>query len=158
MIDHFEPVQPLEPENKDHLQWTAALGAPLIAGLILLIVPGGIPWSALSFFSPVIMGRAVPDHWNLPLSVAIFFHFAIALVYGLIIALAVMRLTQWRAILAGGALGLILYGINFWVVSLWIPELRGSEPTALLAHVVFGLTTAAAYRGLLRRRPVAAAS
>src|SRR5207248_11689730 len=59
MIRHFEPAHPLEPEDKPGMQWGAALGAGLIAGVILLVVPRGSPWSSLTVFSPVIMGRAL---------------------------------------------------------------------------------------------------
>src|SRR6476620_5270541 len=84
MIDRFEPVTPLEPEDKDHLQWVPALGAGLVAGFILLIVPGGSPWSALTFFSKVVMGRIIPEGWAVPLLGTISIHVALSVVYGLV--------------------------------------------------------------------------
>src|SRR6185436_12240638 len=153
MIHHFEPPSPLEPEDKE-LQWIPAIAAGLIAGLILLLVPGGSPWTSFTFFSRVIMGRIVPDGSSMPLPGAMMLHLDVSLVYGLVISLAVVRLRQWRAIVAGGVTALLLFLINFGVVSIWFPELAGNEPMVFLTHLVFGLLAAAAYRGLLRRRPV----
>jgi hypothetical protein len=154
MIRGFEPIRPAEPQEKGHLQWMPALGAGLIAGIVLLIVPRGSPWNALTFFTPTILGRVVPDRWDVPMLAVSVIHLGISLIYGLLISLTVIRVREMRAVLAGGIAGLVLYLINLGVVSLWIPELRGSEVSVIVTHAVFGLITAGAYRGLLRRKTV----
>jgi hypothetical protein len=52
--------------------------------------------------------------------------------------------------------GLVLYLLNFGVVSLCLPGLRGNEVSVIITHVVFGLVAAGVYRGLLRRKVSAA--
>jgi hypothetical protein len=156
MIRRFEEAPAMEPEGKGQFQWGAALGAGLIPGVLLLLAPHGTPWSGISFFSYVVMGRPMPPGVSLPLPVLCVLHLAIAEAYGLIISLFVTHITQGRAILAGGVLGIALYVINFGVVSLLAPDWRGSEIGVLFTHIVFGLIAGGAYRGLLRRKAVPA--
>ncbi len=110
MIRGFESAHPLEPEAKGHIQWPAAFGAGLIAGAILLIVPRGSPWSSVTFFSPVVMGRALRPGLEMPLVSLWLIHLAVSVLYGLIISRIIAALTQSRAILTGGVIGLVLYG------------------------------------------------
>lgn len=154
MIRHFEEASTTEPEGQGQFQWGAALGAGLIPGVLLLLAPRGSPWSGISLFSHVIMGRPMPPGLFLPLPVLCLVHLAIAEIYGLIVSLFVTHITQGRAILTGGILGVALYVINFGLISLLAPAWRGSEVGVLLTHVVFGLLAAGAYRGLLRRKAV----
>ena len=152
MIKGFEPPHPLEPEAKNRLQWGPAVGAGFVAGVVFLLVPHGIPWSALTFFSPVIVGRAVPPSLAMPLVAVWCLHLIISLIYGLVISRVVVRLTQQRAVLAGGLAGLLLYAVNLTIISLWLPELAGDEVAVVFSHVVFGLIAAGTYRGLLKRK------
>jgi hypothetical protein len=156
MIRGFEPAHPLQPESQGHLQWGAALGAGFIGGAILLIVPRGSPWSSLTFFSPVIMGRALPPTMAMPLLLTWVIHLGVAIIYGLIISRIVAGLTHTRAIVTGGLIGVLLYLLNLGAVSLWWPELRGNEVSVIFTHIVFGLIAGGAYRGLLSRKPAPA--
>jgi ascorbate-specific PTS system EIIC-type component UlaA len=98
------------------------------------------------------MGRNLAGASTIPLPLTWLLHMALAVVYGLIVSVAVARLTNWRAILVGGVVGLILYFVNFGVVSLCFPGLVRAEGLVAFTHVVFGLLAAGAYRGLLHRR------
>jgi hypothetical protein len=151
----LEPHHPLEPEAQGHFQWTAALGAGLIAGLVLLIVPRGSPWSAMTFFAPVITGRVVPAEAGIPLPGVMAIHLAICILYGLIVSRAVARVTQLRAIVSGGIVGLILYALNLGLVALLFPNLLGSELSVIFTHFAIWLIAGGAYRGLLRRTATA---
>ena len=97
------------------------------------------------------MGRSVVG-LGLMLGTASLIHLAVSVLYGLLISRVVAGLKQQRAVFAGGLLGLLLYVVNFGVVSTWWPQLRGSEISVVFAHIVFGLIAAGAYRGLLRRQ------
>jgi hypothetical protein len=152
MITNFETPQPTEPEISNHLQWSAALGAGLIAGIILIVVPHGSPWSAVTFFVPAIVGRIIPDNWNTTLLGSVFIHLGVSLLYGIIISRVVVGIREMRAVLTGGALGLALYLINLALVSVVAPSLKGNEASVIFTHVVFGLIAGGAYRGLLHRR------
>src|SRR5256885_15924056 len=107
MIRGFESAHPLEPEAGGHVQWPAAFGAGLIAGAILLIVPRGSPWSSVTFFSPVIMGRGLRAGLEMPLVFVWLVHLAVAVFYGLIISRIIAGLTKSRAIVVGGLMGLV---------------------------------------------------
>jgi hypothetical protein len=158
MIRNFEPTTVFEPEGKRQFQLFAAVGAALIAGLVLLIVPRGSPWSSLTLFAPVVVGRVVPAQFGISLPSTMLLHLAVSVVYGLAISRSVANVTQLRALVTGGAIGLVLYVINFSIVSTWFPELRGNEFSVILTHAVFGMVAGGAYRGLLRRKPAAAAA
>ena|ERR1041385_1522191 len=158
MIRGFESAHPLEPKEQGHLQWSAALEAGVIVGVVLLIVPRGSPWSALTFFSPVIMGRALRNVAEMPLVLIWLIHLTISIVYGLIISRIVAGLTRSRAVLTGGITGLALYLLNLLVVSFAWPHLRGNELSVLFTHIVFGLLAAGVYRGLLKRKVLPAST
>ncbi|MGN6552921.1 MAG: hypothetical protein ACTHLW_04280 [Verrucomicrobiota bacterium] len=146
------PVETTEPIDKKHFHWGPALGAGCIAGLVLMIVPRASPWSALTFAAPVIMGRVVPEQLGVLATVTKFLHLGLALLYGLIVSLAVMRITQLRALIVGAIVGSLLYLANYWIVTAWFPALHGDEPTVLFTHLVFGAIAGGAYRGLLQRK------
>jgi hypothetical protein len=141
-----------EPLSNGHLQWRAVLGAGFIAGLVLMIVPSASPWSGLTFFAPVIMGRVVPEELGMPVVISKTLHLLLSLLYGFVVALVVMRVTQLRAVLVGAGMGFVLYLGNFGIVSALVPEMRGNELIAGFSHLVFGGIAGGAYRGLLRRK------
>jgi hypothetical protein len=152
MIKGYEPPHLLEPEEPGRFQLRPALEASLIAGVVLLVIPHGSPWSALTFFSPVIMGRTVPRTFGMSFVLVCIVHLAVSLLYGLIISRIVATLKRRPAFVAGALAGLVLYVINFGAVSAFWPSLRGAEFSVLITHIVFGLIAAGAYRGLLKRR------
>lgn len=152
MIKGFEPPRQAEPVAKDRLQWHPAIIAGLIAGVILLILPHASPWERLTFFTPAVMGRIVPASWGVPDFSVIGIHIGLSLIYGIIVSLMVINVRELRAVLIGGVVGLVLYCLNFGIVSLLIPALKGNEMPVVLTHLLFGLVAAGAYRGLLRRR------
>jgi len=152
MIRHFDEISVMEPESEGHFQWGAAWGAGLIPGALLLLAPRGSPWAGISFFSHVIMGRPSPPGFTIALPMLCIVHLLIAEVYGLIISASVTKMTQGRAVLMGGVVGLILYFANLAIVSLAWPAWRGNEIAVVFTHIVFGLIAGGAYRGLLRRK------
>jgi hypothetical protein len=155
MIKGFEPPRQTVPVAEDRLQWLPAILAGLIAGVILLIVPHGSPWARLTLFSPAIMGRIVPASLGVPVFSVIVIHLGLSLIDGIIVSLMVINVRELRAVLVGGVVGLVLYCLNFGIVSLLIPALKGNEVPVVVTHLVFGLIVAGAYRGLLRRRVTA---
>jgi hypothetical protein len=154
VISGYEARPVYKPEAAGKFQWGAAMSAGFLAGAVLLLAPRGSPWSTLTFFSPVVMGRILPPDVQMPLILTWLVHLVISVIYGLIISRVIAHLTQGRAVAIGGLIGLGLYLANFGVVTALWPQVRGSELTVIFTHIVFGLIAAGAYRGLLRRRAV----
>ncbi len=154
MIRGFQTPRPLEPDGANRLQWGPALTSGLIAGAILLVVPRGSPWSGMTFFSPVVLGRSIADSSGLPLLLAWASHLLVSGFYGVVVSWAVSGLVQPQAMVVGGLTGLGLYLLNLAAVSAFFPQLHGNEIGVIFTHIVFGLIAAGAYRGLLRRKSV----
>ena len=152
MIRGYQPPAETIPEGNGRFQWGPAFLSGFIAGLVLLFVPRANPWSAQTFFSPVFMGRTLPVAYPL----AWVLHLGLSLVYGLIIARVVARLGQPKAMIVGALMGVLLYFANLGIISAFFPELRSNELTVFVVHLAFGLIATGAYRGLLKRKVVAA--
>jgi hypothetical protein len=100
------------------------------------------------------MGRTLTAG-TAPLALVWLAHLLLSVVYGVIISGVVARMTYSRAFIAGAVMGLVLYGVNLATVSMLWPEMRGGELTVVFTHIAFGLISAGAYRGLLRRQVAA---
>jgi hypothetical protein len=133
------------------LHLPAVFKSGLISGVIFLLFPMGSPWSALSFGSGAVMGRTIAGNGTVQTFGKVVLQLALALVYALVIALIVKHFRSWRAIVVGGLVGLVLYGLNLAFVTLALPELRGMEARVVFTHFVFGLIAAACYKGMVRR-------
>ncbi|MGU7780065.1 sodium:proline symporter [Burkholderia sp. PU8-34] len=109
----------------------ARLTAAIVMGRRVLASPGG--------FDPLVMG------------VATVVHFSLSLAYTAVLAKVVRSMSLWAALVAGGAFGLVLYGINlhaFTAIFPWFIPVRGV--ITLAAHLAFGITAAAIYRVVRR--------
>ncbi len=116
-----------------------------------MLFPGGSPWSALSIFSSVVMGRSFGAYFGWPLPLSWLLHLLISVPYGLAVSAVAAHFRKGRAVVAGVITGGLLYALNLGLVSILWPHLRGNEGDAVLAHLLFGAIAAGAYRGLLNR-------
>ena len=141
--------------------------AGLIAGLVfmvleMMLVPllqGGSPWGPPRMIAAIGMGKEVlppPATFELGIIlVAMLIHFALAIVYGLILALIIHRLSMAMALAAGAVFGLLLYAVNFYgmtAVFPWFAMARGW--LSIFVHVMFGVVAAWTYKGMQQRRVV----
>lgn len=151
----------LNPEDEEQYRrshrFGAALKAGLLAGAIVLLFPGGNPWT--SYLGPPggrIVGRpvgggeavgllsmhAVPVH---------FAHFAVCVLYAFLLLPFVYHLRALKAVAAGALGGLVLYGLNYGIFRMMAPQLTGDfEINVALAHFLFGGLAAGAMRGFMR--------
>ncbi|VWD20018.1 sodium:proline symporter [Burkholderia lata] len=104
----------------------------------------------------IVMGRGVlrasAGFDPLVMAAATLVHLVLSLIYAAVLAKAIRNLSLAAALLAGGAFGLILYGVNlyaFTTIFPWFIPVRGA--ITLVAHLVFGITAAAAYRFATRQ-------
>lgn len=104
----------------------------------------------------ILMGRDVlppPASFDASIMlVAAFVHFALSIVYGLIVAIMTSRTDTGTAITIGAGFGATLYVVNLYGFSAifpWFAEVR--DWITLAVHIVFGATAAATYKKLERR-------
>src|SRR5213592_2212725 len=91
------------------INWMRAVQAGLIVGAIMFLLSRGIPWVGSGAIDPAIMGRDIsPGQSPTPLFFAsvMLLHFAVAILYGLIIAPIVHGFKNWVAGAVGGVVGL----------------------------------------------------
>jgi hypothetical protein len=131
-------------------RWNAAILAGLIVGAWFLFFPRGIPWSSLTPFSAVVIGRLMPP--EISLGSASMLHLLLSVCYALVIGAVVQKLRPELAILLGAATGGALYLLNWAVVYIFLDWWSGREFPVLIAHLLFGGFAAGAYRGLAARQ------
>ena len=144
--------------------WRAAFGAGVAAGILSALVEIAL-WAAFTdalpavlyrdtrFAAAIVMGpRVLPPPasvgWTL-VSVAALVHFALSVVYALVLSALIARLGSAAALLVGAVFGLAVYGLNmygFTMVFPWFVEDRDWITAA--AHAAFGVTAAGAYKAL----------
>lgn len=78
----------------------------------------------------------------------------VSICYGLAISPAVCKLRGMFAIMAGGLIGLVLYGLNLLVFhfALGVDWSARVEAPVIVTHVVFSMLVAGLYKGLAARR------
>ena len=148
------------------LNWSAAIGASIIAGLVFAalemilarVVHGDSPWMPLHLIGAIGLGpSAVSDTHTFDVkvvSVAVALHMALAILYGLILALIIERLDMAWAVVVGAIYGLILYYINFYGFTKafpWFADARGG--VSIFTHIVQSGLMAWIYKALDRRTP-----
>jgi hypothetical protein len=146
------------------LSWIRAAGAGIIAGVMATVVQIAL-WGAFTDELPyilyrdarltaaILMGPSVlppPSTFDLKIMiVATVIHLALSIAYGLMLALAIHRLSMTLALFCGLVFGLILYVGNMYGITNifpWFSAVR--DWITIVAHAVFGVSVAAAYKVL----------
>lgn len=151
------------------VDWSAAVRAGLVGGLIFLIlemmmVPlflGGSPWGPPRMIGAMVLGPEVlppPATFDLGVvAVAMGVHFALSVIFAAVLALLLARIGSGAALLVGALFGLGLYLVNFYLFTALFPWFANARNwVSIFAHVVFGLVTAWAYLTLATRRTATA--
>jgi len=140
----------------------AAIGSTLAQIALWLIFSDAFPailFRDARLTAAIVMGRGVLPppasfDWRVMLA-ATLVHFALSMLYGLILSWLMSRLATPLSTIVGAAFGLILYAANmygFTVVFPWFEAAR--DWITLASHLVFGVVAALVYRALSRRRGV----
>ena len=155
-------------DGRHHLHLKAAILAG-IGAAVLVTAFEVVLWRAFDFPLPdtlfrdarlaaaIVLGDRVltpPStfDWRIMI-VATCVHFALSILYALILGAAVNALSLRAALVAGALFGLALYAVNMYGFTLLFPWFAITrDPITALAHVVFGVTASAAYVAA-RRRP-----
>ncbi|MCM5678062.1 hypothetical protein M8A51_00775 [Schlegelella sp. S2-27] len=146
--------------------WRAAAVAGFAAGAILMVLElfwsawgtGGSPWEISHMIAAIVAGPGSLGSPGFDLGVvalALVTHYVLGIAFGLVLAavMAPFRLdsSAGMALTIGGAFGVLLYLVNFFVLAAWFPwfaEIRGAA--TLIAHLIFGMSAAFLYWKLER--------
>lgn len=143
------------------LDWGAAGWAGLAGGAAFLVIltigmiiagAGGLA-GAVRLLASVALGESVLGAGQ-PAPALVFLaaaavHLQLSMIYARILAGIVDRMERPAALLMGASFGAVLYLINYYALSTffpWFVSARG--PSALVAHLVFGVVVAAVYKRL----------
>lgn len=154
-----------------HLDWKAATWSGIIAGVVFLMlemimVPvfgGGSPWGPPRMMAAIVLGEGVlppPATFDLGIVMAAMgLHLVLSVVYAVVFALAVGRLSLGPALALGAVGGLILYLVNFYGFTALFPWFAMARNwISILGHLVFGLVAAGGYVAIRKHHLHAEAS
>lgn len=150
-------------EHAPNLKVAAFSG--IIAGfffalLMMILVPlvtGGNAWTPVRMVAAIVVGEralesSTPAFDTSLAIVALFVHFALAILYAVILSHLIYRLETIAALVAGALFGLALYVINFYAFTgLFAWFAAGRNWVSVVAHVAFGLGLAIAYNEMAKR-------
>ena len=146
-----------------NVNWTAAIKAGLIAGLIFMMlemllvatIGGGSPWAPPRMIGAMILGDGVlpppADFDPTVFVVAMVIHFALSILLALLFALIAdaLRLSTTVAAVAGLLFGLAVYVVNFYGMTSLFPWFAmARNGISVFAHGIFGLVLGYSYRKL----------
>jgi hypothetical protein len=146
------------------LNWIRAAGAGIIAGIVATVAQVLLWWAFTDdlpqvlyrdarLTAAILMGPGVlppPSTFDLKIMiVATVIHVGLSIAYGLILVLAIHRISIRLALFSGLVFGLILYVVNMYGITAifpWFSAVR--DWITIVAHAVFGVSVAAAYKVL----------
>lgn len=141
------------------VSWSAAAQAGLIGGtayliLELMLVPlfvGGTVWNVLRMIAAIVLGQGVlppPDTFDLPVSLTgVGVHFALSVVYGLLLASMINRSGPGVALVVGAMFGLVLYVLNYYAFTALFPWFANARTwVTVFTHLVFGFVVSWSYK------------
>lgn len=145
------------------VDWRAAIIAGLLAGTIflilnLLLIPeliGGTTEIVLRYFASIVLGpEAVGPTTGfgiLTIITAVLIHYLLSVIFAIIVAYVVHRWGVVGGTIGGAVLGLSIYLINMYTLTLIFPWFFTMENTLFLTiHIIFGAAVGALYEGLER--------
>ena len=139
------------------IDWSAALWASLISGLIFFLlnillsyIAVGSPWIYVRVIASIIMGPEVlppPASFDFPIfMVGTLLHFFFSFIFAILIDVSIYRWGIVIGIIGGGLLGLAFYTINFYAVSYYFPWIFPFRSWMILtSHIVFGALAGGIY-------------
>lgn len=139
----------------------AGVSAGIIAGLIFLalemiMVPlflGGSPWGPPRMIGAIVLGNGVlppPATFDFGVViVAVILHMILSVIYAIMIGFIIKSMSFGKALLVGAAIGLIIYFVNFYIMTGIFPWFAMARNwVSGFAHVSFGIGAAWAFKVL----------
>jgi hypothetical protein len=147
--------------NTRSIDWSAAIWSSIIAGVVFAViemalawaVKGQSPWAPLHMIGAIGLGRDAlnpPDTFDLTIiSTAVGIHFALAIIYGVVLAFLVQRLDTGWAVGVGALYGFALYVINFYGFTRLFPWFVDARDwVSIVSHIVQSGLMAWIYKGM----------
>lgn len=138
-----------------HVTWRAVLISGLVAGTLFLLVTvllaptvlGVDAGLTLRYFAALVMGSSVLTQTSsTTLIVGVIVHYVLSLVFALVIAIVVHRWGLLVGIVGGAVLGLAIYAINLYTLTVFFQWFFAINSTIIiLSHVVFGAVAGGVY-------------
>ena len=150
----------VETPSSSHLKAGALAG--LIAGAAfmmmemgLVALSGGSPWGPPRMIAAIVMGEGVlppPATFDLMvLMAAMAVHFMLSIVVGVGFALIAKRFGWVMAVVVGAVVGLALYVLNFYGMTVIFPWFAMARNTiSIVSHIGFGMVLGLSYRALAK--------
>ena len=147
--------------------WHAAAVSGFVGGAVLMVLEllwttndiGSSAWSTSHMIAAIVMGRDVLQSIDFNftvVAVALVTHYVLGIVFGMVLAAIIAPFhfdsSVGMALLVGMVFGVGLYLFNFYGMARlfpWFADVRGWA--TLMAHLIFGVTTAGMYWQLERR-------
>jgi hypothetical protein len=149
------------------VRWRAAVYAGVVAGILATAVEIALWWAFTDalpdilfrdarFAAALVFGRGVLSapafDWGV-MFIAALVHFALSVVYALILSRLIRRMTLYRSLLAGAAFGLALFSVNMYGFTMVFPWFEAARDwITVAAHLVFGMVAAGVYSVLTQPR------
>lgn len=135
-----------------NVAWRAVLLAGIAAGIVffvanLLFSPILTPSLLLRYIASLVMGSDVLTNGNsTALIIGGVVHLVLSLVFALVISIVIHRWGLLVGIIGGSVLGLSLYAINLYTLTLLFPWFFAiNTPSLLISHVIFGAVAGGVY-------------
>ena len=138
-----------------HVTWRAVLISGVVAGTLflltdVLLAPRLLQVDAallLRYFAALVLGSKVLTQTGSDmLIVGIVVHYVLSLVFALLIAIVVHRWGLLVGIIGGAVLGLAIYSINLYTLTVVFPWFFAINSTlVLISHVIFGAVAGGIY-------------
>jgi hypothetical protein len=149
------------PRMRQLVDWSAAIWAGVIAAIIFLLlnlfltplVLGGNAWVIVRLFASITMGEPVlappATFHGTALAAALLTHFVLSIGFAMLIAYILHRWGLIVGILGGAIIGLGLFCINFYTMTVFFPWFFAMRSWVfVLTHVLFGAIAGGVYEGL----------
>ena len=125
-------------------------GGTLFLLVVLLFTPLvlGVDTSLiLRYFASLVQGSDVlTESNNATLAVGILVHYGLSLLFALVIAIVIHRWGLWVGIIGGALMGLAIYAINFYTMTVFFPWFFAINNVVLMVgHMVYGAVTGGIY-------------
>ncbi|MEM7248418.1 MAG: hypothetical protein AAF533_24000 [Acidobacteriota bacterium] len=151
----------VEPRLEQVVDWSAALWAGLVAGTVflvlnLLVTPkalGGTASVILAYLASPVLGKGVLAPPIEPsggtIAIGLLTHFVLSILFACLIAFLLHRWGLLIGVLGGAALGVAIYLVNVYTMTLFFPWFFNMKSTVfLLTHVAFGAVAGGVYEAL----------